>query len=41
MQITGWWDRLIGTIDNYEGLINDGDPDLRNQHRLIVGPWGA
>ena len=40
MQITGWWDRLIGTIDNYEGLINDGDPDLRNQHRLIVGPWG-
>lgn len=43
MQITGWWDRLIGTIDNYEGLINNGDPgkpDLRNQHRLIVGPWG-
>ena len=40
MQITGWWDRLIGTIDNYEGLINDGAPDLRNQHRLIVGPWG-
>ena len=43
MQITGWWDRLIGTIDNYEGLINNGNPgnpDLRNQHRLIVGPWG-
>ena len=40
MQITGWWDRLIGTIDNYEGLITNGDPDLRNQHRLIVGPWG-
>ena len=40
MQITGWWDRLIGTIDNYEGLINNGDPDLRSQHRLIVGPWG-
>ena len=40
MQITGWWDRLIGTIDNYEGLITNGDPGLRNQHRLIVGPWG-
>ena len=40
MQITGWWDRLIGTIDNYEGLITDGDQDLRTQHRLIVGPWG-
>ena len=40
MQITGWWDRLIGTIDNYEGLLNDGDPELRDQHRLIVGPWG-
>ena len=41
MQITGWWDRnLIGTIDNYEGLIKNGNPDLRDQHRLIVGPWG-
>ncbi len=40
MQITGWWDRLIGTIDNYEGLITNGNSDLRNQHRLIVGPWG-
>ncbi len=40
MQITGWWDRLIGTIDNYEGLINNGNSDLREQHRLIVGPWG-
>ena len=40
MQITGWWDRLIGTIDNYEGLINDGKPELCDQHRLIVGPWG-
>ena len=40
MQITGWWDRLIGTIDNYEGLINNGDRALRDQHRLIIGPWG-
>ena len=40
MQITGWWDRLIGTIDNYEGLITNGEQNLRDQHRLIVGPWG-
>ena len=40
MQITGWWDRLIGTIDNYEGVITNGDQGLRDQHRLIVGPWG-
>lgn len=40
MQITGWWDRLIGTIDNFQGLIENGKPELRNQHRLIVGPWG-
>ena len=40
MQITGWWDRLIGTIDNYEGLITNGSEHLRGQHRLIVGPWG-
>ena len=39
-QVTGWWDRLIGTIDNYEGLINDGVEELRPQHRLVVGPWG-
>ncbi len=39
-QITGWWDRLVGTIDNYEGLVNDGAEALRKQHRLIVGPWG-
>tara|TARA_Y100001960_G_C14767511_1_gene877845 strand:+ start:475 stop:2214 length:1740 start_codon:yes stop_codon:yes gene_type:complete len=39
-QITGWWDRLIGTIDHYEGLITNGRKDLREQHRLIIGPWG-
>jgi putative CocE/NonD family hydrolase len=37
--MTGWWDRLIGTIDNYVGLVANGPKHLRKQHRLIVGPW--
>lgn len=40
MQMTGWWDRLIGTVDNHEGLIRSGRSDLRPHHRLIIGPWG-
>ncbi|MDA0677427.1 MAG: CocE/NonD family hydrolase, partial [Chloroflexi bacterium] len=40
LQITGWWDRLIGTVDHFEGLRKNGDPELRDQHRLIIGPWG-
>ena len=39
-QITGWWDRLIGTIDNFEGLTTNGPEELRDKHRLIIGPWG-
>ena len=38
--ITGWYDRLVGTIDNYVGMVNNGPERLRNKHRLIVGPWG-
>ena len=40
MQITGWWDRLIGASDNYAGLVADGPHELRGAHRLIIGPWG-
>ena len=39
-QITGWWDRLIGTVDHFEGLRKNGDPKLRDQHRMVIGPWG-
>ncbi|MGA0275596.1 MAG: CocE/NonD family hydrolase [Dehalococcoidia bacterium] len=39
-QITGWWDRLIGTIDHYEGLTKNGPEHLKDKHRLIIGPWG-
>jgi hypothetical protein len=41
LQITGWWDRLIGTVDNFEGLTKNGTGgDPRSLHRLIIGPWG-
>jgi putative CocE/NonD family hydrolase len=40
MQITGWWDRLIGTVDNFSGITQNGPEHLRGQHRLIIGPWG-
>lgn len=40
LQVTGWWDRLIGASDNYVGLVTNGRPDLRDKHRLIIGPWG-
>jgi putative CocE/NonD family hydrolase len=41
MQITGWWDRLIGTLDNFSGITAGGQPaDPKLAHRLIVGPWG-
>lgn len=39
MLMTGWWDRLVGTVDHYTGLVEHGPAHLRNQHRLIVGPW--
>ena len=38
--ITGWYDRLVGTINNYVGMANNGPKELRDEHRLIVGPWG-
>ena len=41
LQITGWWDRLIGTVDNFEGLTKGGNSDdAGGMHRLIIGPWG-
>ena len=39
-QLTGWYDRLIGTIDNFMGMVKEGPASLRGQHRLIIGPWG-
>ncbi len=38
--LTGWYDRIIGAIEQYEGMEQGGPDHLRGQHRLIVGPWG-
>jgi putative CocE/NonD family hydrolase len=36
---TGWWDRVIGTVNQYSGLEANGPEHLRGKHRLVVGPW--
>ena len=38
-QVTGWYDRLVGTIGNYTGMVENGPVSLRGEHRLIIGPW--
>jgi hypothetical protein len=38
--ITGWYDRLVGTIKNFSGMVENGPEHLRSQHRLVIGPWG-
>ena len=40
MQVTGWWDRLIGTVENHVGLLAQGVEALKAEHRLMIGPWG-
>jgi putative CocE/NonD family hydrolase len=37
---TGWWDRMVSSIDNYSGLVATAPAALRGAHRLLVGPWG-
>ena len=39
-QVTGWYDRLIGTIDNFTGMVANGPTALRGRHRIMIGPWG-
>ncbi len=39
MHITGWWDRLIGTVDTFIGL-DQVNNKIKNEHKLIIGPWG-
>jgi putative CocE/NonD family hydrolase len=38
--LTGWYDRINGTVDQYAGMVSHGPESLRKEHRLIVGPWG-
>lgn len=41
LSITGWYDRLVGTIDQYVGMVENGlSPHGRTNQKLIIGPWG-
>ena len=38
--LTGWWDYVCrGTVAHYAGLRQRGAAGLRDQHRLVIGPW--
>ena len=40
LNITGWYDSVLqNTINNYLGMVHYGPEELRDTHRLIVGPW--
>ena len=40
LNITGWFDSVLqNTINNYLGMVQYGPEELRDKHRLIVGPW--
>jgi uncharacterized protein len=40
LNITGWWDSVLqNTINNYLGMVQYGPENLRDKHRLIIGPW--
>lgn len=39
--ITGWYDRLIGVIDHFNGMCANGrSEETRRSQKLLVGPWG-
>ncbi len=41
LHIGGWYDIFLqGTIDSYVAGHELSQPEVRNQHRLIIGPWG-
>ncbi len=37
--VTGWWDRNSSCCETFRRLRELGDPEVRDQHRLISGPW--
>jgi len=40
LNITGWYDQVQqDTINNYLEMVQYGPAELRDKHRLIVGPW--
>jgi len=36
---TGWWDRVIGTVNQFSGMVENGPANTRDQHRIVIGPW--
>lgn len=39
--IGGWYDYYAAeTFKNFLGLLKDSPPEVRNRHRVLVGPWG-
>jgi len=38
--LTGWYDRILGAIEHYEGMEANGPEAVKGTHRMIVGPWG-
>lgn len=40
LHISGWYDLMLrGHLDLNRALHTQGDPDLRQHHRVILGPW--
>ena len=38
--ISGWFDQVSqATINNFIGMVKYGPPDLRKDHKLLMGPW--
>ncbi len=38
--VAGWFDIFhAGGLENYRNLMQHSPPDVRNAHRLLVGPW--
>ena len=38
--VSGWWDLMPSqTVAAYQELRADSDPAVRDQHRLLIGPW--
>lgn len=40
LHITGWYDMMLrGHMDLNDALKANGDPQVKDKHRLIIGPW--
>ena len=40
LQVAGWFDLFLGNgLRSFVRLKNEGPPALRDEHRLVIGPW--